>query len=70
MSKPDYYRAKAVECEQMAGRAPRPDDKAHWLKLAADWLTLIPLPRRSAAKRFDAVEREQGAHQGLSKSRH
>jgi hypothetical protein len=51
MSKPDYYRAKADECEQMAGRAPRPDDKARWLKLAADWVALI---------HFDAVKREQG----------
>jgi hypothetical protein len=62
MTKPDYYRAKADECEQMAGQAANADDKARWRKLAADWLTLIPLPRRSAAKRYDAAEGDHGTH--------
>jgi hypothetical protein len=57
--KPSYYRAKADECERMAGRAVSPEDKARWLKLAAVWLRRA----KSASERFKAMERERDGHQ-------
>ena len=73
MNKPDFYRAKADECEREAGKAMSPADKARWLKLAADWLTLIPAAlrlKRTPAERFDALEREHGTHQQKSEAEH
>jgi len=57
--KPSYYRAKADECERMAGRALSPDDKARWIKVAEVWLHRA----RSASERFKAMEPERGRHQ-------
>lgn len=70
MSKSDEYRANAAECERMAQRTKRPDDRATWLKMAADWLRMIPQPRRSASDKFDAAERAQGTGQDKSTLEH
>jgi hypothetical protein len=39
-SNSERFRREAEECRQMAARATNPNDKAAWLKLAADWLNL------------------------------
>jgi hypothetical protein len=36
----ERFRREAEECCQLAARATNPHDKAAWLKLADDWLTL------------------------------
>jgi hypothetical protein len=36
----ERFRREASECRQMAARATNPQDKAAWLKLAGDWLSL------------------------------
>jgi hypothetical protein len=70
MSKSDEYRAKAAECERAARATRNPVDKATWLKMAADWLRMIPQPRQSASDKFDAVEKAQGTGQDRSTSEH
>jgi hypothetical protein len=70
MSKTDEYRANAAECEKMARATRNPNDKATWLKMAADWLRMIPQPRPSASDKFDAAERAQGTRQTNSDAEH
>lgn len=73
MGDPEFYRAKADECERQAGKVTSPEDKARWLKLAADWLALIPAAlrlKRTPAEQFDAMERERGTHQQRSETEH
>jgi hypothetical protein len=73
MNSPDFYRGKADECEREAGKAKSPDDKARWLKLAADWLALIPAALRrkpTPSEDFDALERARGTHQQKSEAEH
>jgi hypothetical protein len=70
VTKEDQYRAYADLCGRMAGRASRADDKACWLKLAADWLTLIRTPAQSATERFDCLERDRGTGQEISTAEH
>jgi hypothetical protein len=70
MNKVDEYRAHAAECERMARATRNPDDKATWLKMAADWLGMIPQPRQSALDKFDAAEKAQGTHQTKSDAEH
>lgn len=73
MSKSEYYRTKADECERMAGTVVSPEHKAPWLKLASDWLALIPEALRlsqTRAGQFDAMERQRGTHQQKSQAEH
>jgi|UPI00048864A6 hypothetical protein len=44
------YRQQAEECRQSAAKAIRAEDKPTWLRLAEDWLGLLP----------QDVERQQG----------
>jgi hypothetical protein len=37
----------------MAGKVRRAEDKRPWLKLASDWLALIPIPKRALSDQFD-----------------
>jgi hypothetical protein len=36
----DRFRARAKECQQLAGMAPKADDRTFWLRLAEEWLRL------------------------------
>jgi hypothetical protein len=45
------YRTKAGECCRMAALAPRPADRATWLKLAYEWLAV----KQPATERLDVV---------------
>jgi gluconate kinase len=60
VSDADDFRTQAEEARQTAARSLKPDDKAFWLRLAEDWMTLAqeademskrpaPLPRQDAA---------------------
>lgn len=54
MSKPDEYRANALECERMAGISRHPVDKAHWLQIAQQWLGMIPKAGPAKSDQVDA----------------
>jgi hypothetical protein len=40
----ETYRAEADECRRMATKALDPVDKERWLRVAEQWLDLIPRP--------------------------
>ena len=60
-----YYRSQSKHCADQAASVTDPQLKAAWLKLAADWLALIP---SDARKRDDghAAERLSDAMAALS----
>jgi hypothetical protein len=62
MNKVAKYNDHARYCMDMAARARHALDKRSWLLLAEIWLDMIPERERTAADRFDAVVRNQGAH--------
>ncbi|WP_183282068.1 hypothetical protein [Phenylobacterium zucineum] len=37
----DFYRAKAEECEARARETPDPRQRDQWLKMAADWRSMV-----------------------------
>jgi hypothetical protein len=47
------YRAEADECRRMATKALDPVDRERWLRVAEQWLDLIPRP-------LNGCERNQG----------
>jgi hypothetical protein len=56
MSKSDEYRAKAQECERMAGISRKPDEKAAWLQMSAQWLGMTRKAGPTKSAQFDAAE--------------
>jgi hypothetical protein len=36
----DFYRAKAKECQDIAGSVPTPLEKDRWMLLATEWLRI------------------------------
>ena len=46
MNNHEYYRSQSKPCAGQAAAAMDPQLKADWLKLAADWLALIPSDAR------------------------
>jgi hypothetical protein len=42
MTKWEAYRAEADECRRMATKALDPVDRERWLRVASQWLELIP----------------------------
>ena len=42
MTKWEAYRAEADECRRMATKALGPVDRERWLRVASQWLELIP----------------------------
>jgi hypothetical protein len=55
MSNASEYQKRAEECIRKAETAPKPADRAGWLKLAADW---IALSRIRFQQITDPLERE------------
>ena len=49
----ETYRAEADECRRMATKALDPIDRERWLRVAEQWLDLIPRP-------LNGCERNQG----------
>jgi hypothetical protein len=66
MSKSDEYRAKAQECERMAGISRNPDEKVAWLQMAGQWLGMIPKAGPAKSEQFDAAEHANRAGQTKS----
>ena len=40
MSSAEHYQAKAAGCREWAARALTPEERADWMKLAAEWEAL------------------------------
>jgi hypothetical protein len=56
MNRKEYeYRKNAIWSLELARRATSPDDKAHLLKLAEDWLALANLPHRQSGQRVRKI---------------
>jgi hypothetical protein len=62
----DYYRKQAAEAEAQAKRAKNPADKAAWLRLVSDWLSLLPKSAHNRREQFDEHVRAEGTHQNVS----
>jgi hypothetical protein len=59
-----YYRTQAAAAQEHAKAASRDEDKAAWLKLAADWLSMIPTaPEVADQQQFDHRTEAEGTHQ-------
>lgn len=70
MSKSDDYRANAAECRRMGSLSKTADDKHTWLKMAASWQGMIPVPERTPLEGFDDAAHAQGTRQEESESEH
>jgi hypothetical protein len=66
----DEYRRQANFCERMAQQATAPELKESWLRLAADWLGMIPGHPATPEEQFDAAAQAKGTHQKDSTSSH
>ena len=62
----EYYRKQAAEAEEQARRARNPTDKAAWLRLVRDWLSLLPRRTRTPEERFDDQASAEGTRQNIS----
>lgn len=62
----DFYRKQAAAAEEQARRAKHPDDKAAWLRLVRDWLSLLPKRAETQLERFDEQVRAEGTHQNVA----
>lgn len=45
----DFYREKAAECEDRARATSNPVQRDQWLKMAADWRTMLRDDRPKSA---------------------
>jgi len=62
----EFYRAQAAAAQEQAKGASRDEDKAAWLKLAADWLGLIPKsPAVAAEQKFGEQVEAEGTRQDV-----
>jgi hypothetical protein len=67
MSKSHEYRARAEDCRTRAATSFSPEA---WLKLASNWLALIPQQTEAASQQLKAVEHEGGTGQEGSEREH
>ena len=63
MSDHEGYRRQADFCERMAQQATSPELKESWLRLAADWLEMIPGEPGTPEEEFEAVTLAKGTRQ-------
>ena len=57
----DYYRRQARDAEHQAQRAVSPVDRAAWLRLAHQWLSLVDRkPAQTEADAFDDLVQSLG----------
>jgi hypothetical protein len=66
----EEYRFLAAYCEEMADNAASPELKAEWLRLAGNWLALLPYREPALPHDFDAMAPEQSTRQGDSTPSH
>ena len=62
----DYYRKQAAAAEEQARRARNPNDKAAWLRLVRDWLSLLPKRAQTPLEQFEEHVRADGTHQNIA----
>src|SRR4029077_8119311 len=57
----ETYRAEADECRRMATKALDPVDRERWLRVAEQWLDLIPRPLKGCErnKEMDSARTRQ-----------
>jgi hypothetical protein len=71
MDHDDEYRRQAAEAQAWADRSTTSEmDKAAWLRVAQDWLSLIRGPKRTKQDKFDAAAKAQVTGQDDSESSH
>jgi hypothetical protein len=68
MKEHDEYRCNAAEAQRQADRAKNDLDRASWLRIAQGWLSLLPVPRRTATEKFDQESTDKGTGQDDNKS--
>ena len=62
-----FYRRQARDAELQAQRAISPEDRASWLRLAQQWLSLIRRePADADSEAFDDAVQRRGTHQDIS----
>ena len=66
----EAYRRQAAFCTRMAEEALAPDLKESWLRLAAEWLTMLPGQPSADERKFDAMNEAKGTRQQESPSSH
>lgn len=59
----ERYRLNAAEAERQAKYAKNDTDRASWLRLVNDWLSLLPKREPTATEKFDAEVAERGTNQ-------
>jgi hypothetical protein len=63
----EYYRRQAHDAEIQAQRALSPEDRATWLRLAQQWLALIPRRKaKTESEAFDDAVQQRGTRQDVS----
>lgn len=66
----ELYRRNAAEAERQAKSAKNDEDRASWLRLVRDWLSLLPKNERKAEDTFDDEASARGTNQKDSDSSH
>ena len=70
-SKYEEFRTQADECLRMSRVAANEDNRVSWLKLAAEWLRMIPAKEhKTPEEKFRAQLRSEGTGQPNSISSH
>jgi hypothetical protein len=66
MPNPETCRERARECRRKAEGISDPRDRAHWLKLADDWIALSRIPFQSDSSINKAHDPRAGLWRGES----
>ncbi len=64
------YRERAEYCERQSLRAPRPELRDHWLRLAECWLDMAAGKQAIASDKFEQLLQDKGTGQKDSTSAH
>ena len=70
MDQSDAYRKNAADAQARADQTKLASDKEAWLRIAQGWLSLIPLPGRTATEKFDDQNKAEGTGQEDSTKSH
>jgi hypothetical protein len=65
------YRLNAAEAERQSKNAKNDTDRASWLRLVNDWLSLLPKRSKlTASESFDEALKNSDTHQDRSEESH